>query len=65
MNKLESNTPDGPSVALPAVTVCAAVSSLIHKTVCPLGIFNLPGEKQLLVSSHPGPDEPRLILTIC
>ena len=50
MTRLLSNTPDGPSDGLPPVTVCAAVSTLIHSTVSPALIVMSAGEKHELFS---------------
>jgi len=32
MNKLLSNTPSGPSAAVPVITVCDVISSFVHMT---------------------------------
>ena len=53
--KLESNAPDGPSAALPAVNVCAAVSVLENITDPPTSTVAPFGMKHpSALVSHPG-----------
>ena len=57
-----SHTPLGPSVGVPAVDVCAALSLLTNSTVSPGLIVIVSGRKQS--GSHPGVDEPSAFSTV-
>ena len=57
-----SHVPLGPSVGVPAVDVCAAVSLLANSTVSPGLIVIVFGMKQS--GSHPGVDEPSAFSTV-
>ena len=57
-----SHTPLGPSVELPEVDVCAAVSLLANSTISPGAMVNVAGRKQS--GSHPGLEEPCAFSTV-
>jgi len=58
IKRLLSKMPSGPSLAIPLVTVWAAVSSLDHVTVSPTLIVTSAGMKHWFLSSHPGTEDP-------
>ena len=62
--KLLSNTPSGPSAAVPDDDVCAALSVLSQVTVPPTVITTVLGMKHESVSSHPGVDDPGAFVTV-
>ena len=65
ITKLLSNTPLGPSVGVPDVTVWAAVSSFSQVTSPPTSIVTILGMKQpSAVFSQPGTDEPGAFVTV-
>ena len=57
-----SQIPLGPSVGVPEVDVCAALSLLTNSTVSPGAMVNVAGRKQS--GSHPGVDEPCAFSTV-
>ena len=57
-----SHTPLGPSVELPEVDVCAALSLLTNSTVSPGAMVNVAGRKQS--GSQPGVDAPTAFSTV-
>ena len=57
-----SHTPLGPSVGVPEVDVCAALSLLTNSTVSPGAMVNVAGRKQS--GSQPGVDEPTAFSTV-
>ena len=57
-----SHTPLGPSVELPEVDVCAALSLLTNSTISPGAMVNVAGRKQS--GSQPGVDEPSAFSTV-
>ena len=57
-----SQIPLGPSVGVPEVDVCAALSLLTNSTVSPGAMVNVAGRKQS--GSHPGVDEPSAFSTV-
>jgi hypothetical protein len=58
MMMLLSNVPSGPLVAVPLVTVCAALSLFVHVTVPPTATVTVCGEKHSFFASQPGVEDP-------
>ena len=57
--------PSGPSIGVPDVIVCAAVSLFSQITSLPTSIVTVLGMKQpSVVSSQPGTDDPGALVTV-